>query len=260
MNVKGAAGLLAIIASATMMSGQTAAAGAPPQAVNAGFTKMVLNEDFQNFDIHHPERDSVAWRPLGVSVSERWFSVNDGVLTITTPPSSKHGAVASLTTQGAGTDETHQDFLFGYFEARLRFDWNPDNWDSFWLMSGLVGKPGRSCEIDIMEPQSNDSTYIGTVHDWDSGKRLKMAFSKIQLPRSARFSEWNTFGALWQPGKISWYFNNRLVGSQNTPEICDHDRLNLIVSACKQGGDEDQKLQVKWIHVYQSSADAGGSR
>jgi hypothetical protein len=245
------AGLTVVVVSAAILLGQPATIPAPPQAEQAGFRNLVLNEDFKNFDLRNPVRESVFWRPLGASISDDRYFVNDGVLTMTTARlGSKHGAVAMITTLAPTPDEPQHDFQFGYFEARLRFDWNIDNWDSFWLLSSAYKKPVEYCEIDIFEPQPTPRVYIGTVHDWSVGKRLRMTEAKIQLPRGVDFANWNTFGLLWQPGNVSWYLNNKLVATQHVPSVCDQDRLNLVLAAAKQGGDEDQRLQVNWVHVY----------
>lgn len=251
MIFKSVTGLVASVACAAMMHGQSAPIPAPTQAVQAGFTNLVFNEGFQKLDLLNPSREQISWRPLGTAVKENRFVVNDGVLTLTTARWDSHrGAVTSITTLAATPEEPQHDFLFGYFEARLRFDWNLANWDSFWLVSSAYKKQVEYCEIDVIEPQPTPRVYIGTVHDWYAGKRLHGTSTKIELPRGVDFSEWNTFGLLWQAGKISWYLNNKLVAIAHSPPVCDQDRLNLILSAAKQGGEEDQKLQVNWVHVY----------
>jgi beta-glucanase (GH16 family) len=263
MIFKSAVGLVAVIASAATMFAQPATIAPPGQAAKAGFTNLVFNEDFRNLDLSDPDRDTTVWRKnrsLGLPISDDRFSVSNGVLTITTPPGSHRGVCSQITTHANAPKQSKHEFLFGYFEARLRFDWNPDNWDSFWLESAVPVKlrqnpqgsdSTRWCEIDIMEPQNTPRVYAGTVHDFYAGKRVQATSSKIELPGRVKLSDWNTFGALWQPGRVSWYLNNKLVGTTPTPPICDHDRLSLILAAAKQRGDEDQKLEVNWVHVYQ---------
>jgi hypothetical protein len=260
MGFNSAVSLVATIASAVMMYAQTSTVPAPPQAAKAGFTKLVLNEDFRNFDLRNQARSSVAWRFLGNSFSNGQISVSNGVLTLTASGlASHHGAVSSITTMAAMAEEPQHDFLFGYFEARLRLDWNPDNWDSFWLVSAAPVRLSRSdlqndavryCEIDIMELQPTSSVYTGTVHDWHAGRRIGESSTRIQLPPGVSLSDWNTFGLLWQPGKVSWYLNDKLVSTQPSPPICDQDRLNPILQSAHGNGDEDQRLQVNWVHVY----------
>jgi beta-glucanase (GH16 family) len=258
MNLKSATAIVA--ASAAMMFAQSATIPPPPQAAKAGFTKLVLNEDFSHFDLNHPSPNGVAWQKFpsnGKTVSDDHFSVSNGVLTMTTPPDPNRAARATISTWQAAPWQ--KDFLHGYFEARIRFDLNPDNANGFWLSSGIPEVRARArtgyadtrwCEIDIMEPRGT-SIYTASMLDWQEGKKVQLLQTKVPFPPGTGFSNWNTYGVLWEPGKVSWYLNDKLVASSPSPAICDQDRLNVEIDAKKQQGPEDQKIQVNWVRVYQ---------
>jgi len=274
MIFKSVAGVIVIIASAAVMTGQAAIMNAPSQAAKAGFTKLVVNEEFRHFNLQNrnlgnPAGDSTAWRQypfLTWPLSYERIAVSNGVLTLTTQPGSHHGLATMITTMAAPPgdskpDGPQNDFRFGYFEARLRFDPNPNNAPAFWLESVVPVKlypnyrgndAARYCEIDIIELNwLRPGTYMGTVHDWRAGVDTINSNHIIQPPHGTNLADWNTFGLLWQPGRVSWYMNNKLVSTATTGSICDNDRLSMVLSASKERGEEDQKLEVNWVHVYQ---------
>ncbi len=206
---------------------------APRQAAQAGFTRAHLNDDFTTTDsIDLADRcpQGLTWyraRPFGwptLGTSE--FRVNQGVLTFT---QSRDYANWGLSTTCARNGHG-QHFTFGYFEARLRF--NPSTpsaiastgWPSFWSMSKqhIDGtKNDRWAEIDFFEAyhspgQRSPHDFVGTLHDWighwpDPNEDFGSYGNHIASLGEVDFSSWHTYGCLWKPGEISWYFDDTLV-------------------------------------------------
>jgi len=259
----GCAGIAFIIIF-TAATGQSSNPAPPPpqQAAKAGFTNLAVNDDFSKFDLHNPDKDPTYWHiyPFRLPINDDLIFYKDRVLNLVTPP---HGTATMIKTLAPDYSQHH--FGFGYYEARLRF--NPTQYDapSFYLESDnpvkIQGRPDadpeetRFCEIDIMELNyTRPGQYMATVHDWYQRHSTYNHPNIFQPPPGTDLSAWNTFGVLWQPGKITWYVNDKFVYSTTAPAICDRQGLNLVLSSAKNNrllDSPDQLLQVNWVRVYQ---------
>ncbi len=257
----------AMVAYAGVHFASSQTASAAPQTV---FKTLVVNDNFSNFALNDPDRKPIAWWQYPHAFFANWkprgelIGVQNGTLTLTAePPADATGGTATII-QTLSPKLSQGLFLYGYFEARLRFDPNGKSFPSWWLMSPVssafatagkktVGDPAANfCEIDIMETfYPKPGTYQGTVHDWERGYETHNANAVIKLPAGTDLSAWNTFGLLWRPGKLSWYVNNRLVSTAPSPPICDKQKLSLVLSELARPGAGTQKLEVAWVHVYQ---------
>jgi len=256
------AGIIAAVLSASALA-QSPTPAPPPQASKAGFTNLAVNEDFSKFDLHNPDKDSTYWHiyPFRQTMFDELIVYKDGVLNLRTPPGTNHGTATMIKTLAPDYSQHH--YAFGYYEARLRFDPTRDDAPSFYLESDnavkIQGHPEaadedtRFCEIDVMELNyTRPGQYMATVHDWYQRHSTYNHPNIFQPPPGTDLTGWNTYGVLWQPGKITWYINDKVVYSTASPSICDHQRLNLVLSSHKQWPDSpDQLLQVNWVHVYQ---------
>ncbi len=238
-----------------------------PQTV---FKTLAVDENFSNFDLDDPGSKPIAWWQYPDAFYPNWkppgelIAVPNGILSLTASPPAKSSTNTATIITTLSPKSSQGGFLYGYFEARLRFDPNGKSFPSWWLESPIpvalatakkptVGNPAADfCEIDIMETfYPKAGTYQGTVHDWESGRSTFNANHVIQLPAGTDLSGWNTFGLLWQPGKVSWYVNNKLVSTAPSPPICEKQRLNLVLSEMARPGTGNQRLDVAWVHVYQ---------
>lgn len=253
--------LAATVAGATMSPAQAE----PPQKS----MKLIFEENFDTIDLGYDSGGSHRWHFLnsrGMRVSRDQLTLEDGIARLVTPPDASWGANTSISTlpewPESGTAATPL-FKYGYYEARIKFDINPNHWPAFWLLAekGLLhatnrlpkSQEDRWCEIDIMEGVSPTS-YGGTVHDWQSGSsphNLVNRNAHIRLPFGGTMSGWNDYGLLWTPEKITWYFNGKEMISADTPEACKDAELSLVIGAQKHKGKEDQTTWVDWIRVYQ---------
>jgi beta-glucanase (GH16 family) len=112
-------------------------------------------------------------------------------------------------------------FRYGYYEARMHFDptkgatsaWFP----CFWSLSDYhtrYNNPDRWAELDFFEAYTGgyaaySKAYFGTVHDWANSSTVHYQDSNNYQPstQSADFNQWHTYGCLWTPGSITWYFD-----------------------------------------------------
>lgn len=238
---------------------QQAVALVPPQAAKAGYKKIVFEDQFDTLDMSPDGGGTHRWYNSIWTVKPRspnLFKVHNGVLSLTTVPVDQWGAATAITTMPRKPGGHPNVFRFGYFEAKLRFNNNKDNWAAFFLYSAwrstiASGKAnGRWCEIDVVESMY-PRVYAGTVHDWFDSKSTANPNAHMFVPTGMDINDsWNVFGLLWQPGSITWYLNNVKVGTAPSPVICDNDDMFLILSSQKKRGLADQVLDVDWIRVY----------
>jgi len=118
---------------------------------------------------------------------------------------------------GKMTTKGKAGFTYGYLEARVKGPAGNGNWPAFWMLgTDIYTNPWpRSGEIDIYEVLgSAQTTNWGTAHFADAGG------GHIQGPGA---NTWNTgtnttqtfhtYGILWKPGSITWYFDGAAKGT-----------------------------------------------
>jgi beta-glucanase (GH16 family) len=160
-------------------------------------------------------------------------------------------------------------FRYGYFEARMKWDPATGSWPAFWLLpaediTGLGVSNNESGEIDIFEGQgATPHTYFGTIHDWKDYVDIanNENTNAYELASTVDVTQYHTYGILWVPGTITWYFDNELLFSAATYEIFDQEYFYPILSS-QEGADwtygdmtgvtaSSIPLNVDWIHVWQ---------
>ena len=94
---------------------------------------------------------------------------------------------------------------YGYFEARVYLpgvDGQIANWPGFWTNGQNHPEDG---EIDIVEGLDGDASWHYHYPDGAPGEHAE-----------GDYTGWHTYGALWEPGKISFYYDNEFVGEITT--------------------------------------------
>jgi beta-glucanase (GH16 family) len=156
---------------------------------------------------------------------------------------------------------------YGYFEARMRWDTVTGAWPAIWM----IPKQGITCggceqgELDIFEGQgATPQTYYGTMHDWNSSTgNHNNSNNAYNLGSSVDLSQYHTYGVLWVPGKVTWYFDNQPIISWPTYSVFDQQDYYLIIGS-QQGvnwsyGDltgvnaNTIATNVDWVRVWQQS-------
>jgi hypothetical protein len=189
-----------------------------------------------------------------------------------------------------------------YIEADIKF--NPDNvakdgatgWPAWWSLAaehltnreqwaGMAKGFSHFIEVDVMEydvPSAGKNYYGANLHDWFGIWKVtcpasfcdaKLPFSKvkIEVPESAKFSDYHRYGFLWIPatdviaGRARFYFDGQPVGREirwarfgdETGEpwgkpwkfgVLDHQHLVLIL-----GTGPNAPMTVRSVSVWQSS-------
>jgi hypothetical protein len=163
--------------------------------------------------------------------------------------------------------QSYHAWRYGYFEARMK--WNPVNgaWPAFWLIpiqSATDGMPTESGEIDIFEGQGSEpDTFFGTIHRWSGSHELASSSqrNRFPVPANTNFASYHTYGLLWVPGRITWYFDGVPLHSEPTYDIFDKQDYLMILGMQEgvnwKSGDltgvnaQTLTLTVDWVRVWQ---------
>jgi beta-glucanase (GH16 family) len=162
-----------------------------------------------------------------------------------------------------------------YIEISMAFNPVEGNWPALWLLPVARNVAGSAAgsngvpypEIDMIEW---DNTYptvgMGTAHVWVNNTDTYNEPNWFAFPSGTVLSNYNTYGLLWTPTAISWYFNNRLMETFSTTSapysevLAGQDPMYLILSeqagcqgvygSCPEEIVSPLNMQVQWVHVY----------
>ncbi len=267
----------------------------PSQTGEVGYNTLVFSDDFDSInsiDVNSTDKTGFNWYvglPFGgPDTKPSAFSVSNSVLNLTKAPRNYNWAISSYSIK-----KNHgHTFRYGYFEARIRFDPSlgkiSKGFPAWWALSTAYSRVDtmfhseKWAELDFFEAYTNgysnfDSSFVGTVHDWaDSAKIHYQNKHNIQkLPSTVNFNQWHTYGCLWEPGKITWYFDGVALMTQkysasappdplpnagdNSPvpppagtfTILDTDPQGLLIIL---GSDPNWPMYVDWVRVWQNES------
>lgn len=139
-------------------------------------------------------------------------------------------------------------FTYGYMEARIYIpsssSGSPVNFPAFWATS-TDPRPGAG-EIDIMEVLGSCGPGLG--YHFHSRAGSSGACVPMATP-----SGWHTFGADWQPGSVSYFYDGQPVGRASTGVTGTpmYLVLNNSVDPTYGGIDDGQAvMRVDYVRVW----------
>ena len=259
-------GMLVMFASLTLST--ALAQTPPPQAVAAGYTKLVFDDEFNSPDTVSPDgtgnynwyRTNFFNPSLSLSASD--YSIQDGYLTIYTDNSGYGDDLQTAVPQNTTGAWTH-----GYFEASILFcqycSAGGTSWPAFWSYSlnyatGQVPVGNPYAELDFMEyyTQGSQSNYITTVHQWmntNPSTQVQNVNNLPAIPASTNFGTWHTYGCLWTPNQVRWYFDNQLVTTVATGPGTPFTALEQNKMFLVLGTGTWWPIYVDYVHVWQGN-------
>lgn len=172
-----------------------------------------LNRDDWNVELHEP-----GWvnSELQAYVDSREnIYIEDGSLVL--KPVKTVGADGNVSyTSGRVNTQNKHNFKYGLFEARVKVPKGQGFLPAFWMMpadENLYGQWPRCGEIDIMEVmgQKTDTSY-GTIH---YGNPHSESQGTCTLDQGSFSEEYHLFSAEWEPGRINWYVDGKLIHTEN---------------------------------------------
>lgn len=157
---------------------------------NTAITKPPNSDDLNCMD---PRQVSETGGALMLTAAQRSCTANNGVT---------YGYASGL----VNTYSSFQ-FTYGYIEARMYLPATnglPANFPAFWA-DGTGTWPSTG-ELDVMEVLRSCGPGVGYHFHSTAGA----PGSCVSLSNA---SGWHTFGAYWQPGSVTYYYDGKAVGS-----------------------------------------------
>jgi beta-glucanase (GH16 family) len=99
-------------------------------------------------------------------------------------------------------------FTYGYVQVVAKLPGGAGTWPALWLLPETEAWPP---EIDIMENWGTAASFRATLH-WATGSSDKQLGQTIATPANLS-TTYHTYGLLWQPGSLTWYFDGTAVFS-----------------------------------------------
>lgn len=245
----------------------------PPQA--SGY-RLAFQDNFRALDLSKDQSGNHTWYPNVFFEHNRPplenIEASDSGLSLTWR--STQGSSDTSIETSSPTGKYSHAWKYGYFEVRMKWQAVPGAWPALWMIpvesaQGVDFYNGQhdSGEVDIFEGQGDHpSTFYGTIHHWIGGKQVES--SGDGPPRNAfglsyrnDFSQYHTYGLLWEPGKMTWFYDDKPLHSEKTYPVFDRRRYMLIL-AMQEGakwvaGDRSgvsanaMTMKVDWVRVWQ---------
>jgi beta-glucanase (GH16 family) len=160
------------------------------------------------------------------------FSIRDGVLSISVAPTpASFDANGQPYTAGLLSSQGSFDQAYGYFEMRAQLPTGSGIWPAFWMLPTNASWP----EIDIIESSGRwTDGYLTNMHAMVNGT-LKSHGHDVLTPGVVNTAEFHRYGVNWQPDKVQWYFDGKMVAEEATPPSVNLP-MYLMVSVGVAGG------------------------
>ena len=199
-------------------------------------SKPIFDEEFDK-----PALDFSKWSFRGLGkrddciVDPNAVSVANGIARI---------SIYSLKTAGkltnyCGAISTQSSFLhtYGYWQAAIRFKYQPGMQCSFWIQSpsiGLyIGNPALSgVEMDVFEHISGEARADGFDHavHWDGYQpRLHKSVAKDSRYVSLDDGRFHVFGLAWTPQNLTFYIDGKKSWTLSGPDAAISQIAEYII-------------------------------
>jgi beta-glucanase (GH16 family) len=145
---------------------------------------------------------------------------------------------------GMVTSYGKKQFKYGYFEARIHVPASSSgtriaNWPAWWTNGESWPTDG---ENDVMEGLSGSACYHFHSPQGGPGRCVP-----------GDFTGWHNYGALWEPGKVTYYYDDKVVGTITSGITTSPMYLILNYGTSpKYGGDvvAPNMMRVAHVRVY----------
>lgn len=197
-----------------------------------------------------------AFRGTGdAALGLKTIEAKNGVLHITARRAPENPALSGYRyLSGLITSEPSFTQTYGLFEMRAKLPKGKGLWPAFWLLPADKSWPP---EIDVMEMLGHEPTkFYTTLHSKASGVKTKSAIPAHHVTDlSAAF---HTYAVEWGPKEIIFYFDDREIAREPTPDDM-HKPFYLLANLAIGGswpGSPDATtrfpavMEIDWIRVW----------
>jgi len=165
---------------------------------------------------------------------------------------------------------TGRAWTYGYIEISMLFNPTTGSWPALWMFGPSANSSGLGTytgpELDIFEWNSQaPTTFTGTIHNWASG--AAGTYEQVNTtPGGITYSNFNTYGVLWNQRQVCWYLNNVSQGCVSTTSspFNSNFALPMFLLLSQQAGCNyvpsyntpcagqvsPLNMQVQWVHVF----------
>jgi hypothetical protein len=232
--------------------------GITPPAQAAGYT-LKLGDDFNTLSLG-PKGGAYTWYDMSAVANS--VSVNSSILNLNVPlPNSGYASAVG----------SNQGWHYGYFEIRAKWmSQTNGSWPALWMIPVGTTTSSHTAgggEIDILEGAGGTQPYqvVGTVHEWSNGADVwnnESGGQNVYNATGVDLTQYHTYGLLWKPGSITWYFDNKpVITATAYPSTIDATSYYLIL-AQQVGANwtygnmngvtaNDIQMNIDWVRVWQ---------
>jgi len=191
------------------------------------------------------------------------FSIGNGVLSITATPNVP-GTTSDYTTALIDNRGSFSQ-TYGYFEMRAELPAGAGFWPGFWMLP-TVDNDGGVPEIDVVEAFGSQYGWYGgsnQVHyDLHSGTNPETEGTWATVNANI-YNSYNTYGVMWTPTTLTFYFDGQAVGSLPTSADLVGNPGEYMIASLLTGapGDwpgpmagETGSLKIDYIRAFSSSS------
>ena len=173
-------------------------------------------------------------------------------------------------------------WLYGYFEARMKWTGSAGAWPAFWLFSqaqadGRTSSSLLCSEVDIQEGDGTDLLGFNTAlhKNTGSGFGVPDQFSPANnwhgdLGLGDLADSWHTYGLLWTPTKVSWYLDGQQIATATPYANSTNQPMFMLLSMWNGGALSGSatpsaaapsviESQFDWVRVWQPAGLTGAT-
>ena len=112
-------------------------------------------------------------------------------------------------------------FQYGYIEAKIKMPAGGANWPAFWMLGTNITSVGwpSSGEIDVVEAGGDKPTLVHGSLNYKNGGGAHAFVTAIKTASSDITAGFHTYGVLWLPNSVSFYFDGELYETQTPSTI-----------------------------------------
>lgn len=239
----------------------TAATGSPTAGLTLAFTASFAGSalNTSQWDTCYPWfTPSTGCTNYGNSQEEEWYvpsqdQVSGGELHMVasatpTAGTAKTGAPKTYPYRsGMVTTYNSFSFTYGYVQVVAKLPGGSGTWPALWLVPKATVWPP---EIDIMENWGTPTTFRGTYH-WTTKDPQQQGYT-IQTGVNLADS-FNTYGMLWEPGSLTWYFDTKAVATYTGAGVSTIPMFLIADLAIDGTATSPSDFDVKSVRVYEGT-------